>query len=142
MPTLTVNGAELYHEVRGDGPRVLLMMGMTGDASHFETLAGLLADEFTVVSYDRRGNGCSPRPAGWATTSPEEQADDAAALLTALSLSRAAVFGSSARANFALCLLLATPRRFVARCCTRRCWCSCSTIRKRAGRSRRSSRRA
>jgi pimeloyl-ACP methyl ester carboxylesterase len=109
MPTLTVNGAELYHEVRGDGAPVLLILGMTGDAGHFERLAGLLADEFTVVSYDQRGNGRSPRPAGWATTSPEEQADDAAALLTALSLSPAAVFGSSAGANFALCLLLRHP---------------------------------
>ena len=109
MPTLAINGAELYHEVRGDGPPVLMIMGMTGDAGHFETVAGLLADEFTVVSYDRRGNGRSPRPAGWATTSPQEQADDAAALLTALSLSPAAVYGSSAGANFALCLLLRHP---------------------------------
>jgi pimeloyl-ACP methyl ester carboxylesterase len=43
---------------------------MTGDADHFETLADLLADEFTIVSYDRRGNGRSRRPAGWAMTSP------------------------------------------------------------------------
>ena len=59
------------------------------------SLADLLADEFTVICYDRRGNGRSPRPAGWARTSPEEQADDAAALLTALGLAPAAVYGSS-----------------------------------------------
>jgi pimeloyl-ACP methyl ester carboxylesterase len=109
MPTITVNGAELYHEVRGDGPPVLLIMGMTGDAGHFETLADLLADEFTVVSYDRRGNGRSPRPARWATTSPEEQADDAAGLLNALGLTPAAVYGSSAGGVFALCLLIRYP---------------------------------
>ncbi len=109
MPTITVNGAELYHEVRGDGPPVLLIMGGTGDAGHFETLAELLADEFTVVSYDRRGNGRSPRPSGWATTSPEEQADDAAALLNALGLTPAAVYGSSAGGVFALCLLIRHP---------------------------------
>jgi pimeloyl-ACP methyl ester carboxylesterase len=81
MPQLEVNGAELYYEVRGGGPPVLLIMGFTGDAGHFETLAGALASEFTVISYDRRGNGRSPRPPGWAATRPEEQADDAAALL-------------------------------------------------------------
>jgi pimeloyl-ACP methyl ester carboxylesterase len=63
MPMLTVNGAELYHEVRGDGPAVLFIIGMTGDAGHVESLAGVLADEFTVVGYDRRENGRSPRPA-------------------------------------------------------------------------------
>ena len=109
MPMVTVNGAELYYEVRGDGPPLLLIMGMTGDAGHFETLAELLADEFTVVSYDRRGNGRSPRPAGWATTSPEEQADDAAGLLDGLGLAPAAVYGSSAGAVFALCLLVRRP---------------------------------
>jgi alpha-beta hydrolase superfamily lysophospholipase len=39
-------------------------MGATGDAGHFERLAKLLADGFTVVTYDRRGNGRSPRPPG------------------------------------------------------------------------------
>lgn len=43
MPTASVNGAELYYEVRDDGPPLLLIMGMTGDAGHFETLAELLA---------------------------------------------------------------------------------------------------
>jgi pimeloyl-ACP methyl ester carboxylesterase len=61
-------------------------MGATGDAGHFERLAELLADEFTVITYDRRGNGRSPRPPGWDATSAEEQADDAAALLEALGL--------------------------------------------------------
>jgi hypothetical protein len=34
IPTLRVNGAELYHEVRVDGAPVLLILGMTGDAGH------------------------------------------------------------------------------------------------------------
>ena len=111
MALLAVNGAELYHEVRGSGPPVLLIMGFTGDGGHFETLAELLADEFTVVTYDRRGNGRSPRPAGWAKTSPQAQADDAAALLAALGLAPAGVYGSSAGASFALCLTIRHPER-------------------------------
>jgi pimeloyl-ACP methyl ester carboxylesterase len=109
MATATVNGVELYYELRGDGPPVLLVMGATGDAGHFDQLAELLADEFTVLSYDRRGNGRSPRPAGWAATSPEEQADDAAALLGALGLAPAAIFGTSSGANFALALVIRHP---------------------------------
>ena len=44
MPTLTVNGTALYHEVRGDGPALLCIMGASGDAGHFERLGDLLAD--------------------------------------------------------------------------------------------------
>jgi pimeloyl-ACP methyl ester carboxylesterase len=111
MPTATVNGTELYHEVRGTGPPVLLIMGATGDGGHFDTLADLLADEFTVITYDRRGNGRSPVPAGWETTSPEEQAEDAAALLDALGTGPAAVFGTSGGGNYALCLTVRHPER-------------------------------
>jgi pimeloyl-ACP methyl ester carboxylesterase len=109
MPMVAVNGAELCHEIRGEGPPVLLIMGATGDCGHFDAVARMLADEFTVVTYDRRGNGRSPPPAGWTTTSAEEQADDAAELLTALDLSPAAVFGTSSGGVFALCLLLRHP---------------------------------
>jgi pimeloyl-ACP methyl ester carboxylesterase len=107
---LEVNGAKLYHEVRGGGPPLLLIMGATGDGGHFERLAELLADEFTVITYDRRGNGRSPRPPGWAATSAEEQADDAAALLEALGLAPAAIFGSSLAGVIAVCLILRHPR--------------------------------
>jgi pimeloyl-ACP methyl ester carboxylesterase len=99
---LTVTGAELHYEVRGGGPPALFIMGTSGDGGHFDKVADLLADEFTVVTYDRRGNGRSPRPSGWNTTSPEEQADDAAALLDALGLAPAAVFGTSRGAVVAL----------------------------------------
>ena len=109
MPRVTVNGAELYFEIRGSGPPVLLIMGATGDGGRFDAFADLLADEFTVVSYDRRGNGRSPVPPGWRTTSPEEQADDAAALLNALGTGPAAVFGTSSGGNFALCLMIHLP---------------------------------
>jgi pimeloyl-ACP methyl ester carboxylesterase len=109
MPRVTVNEAELYYEVRGSGPPVLLIMGATGDGGHFDTLAGLLADEFTVVTYDRRGNGRSPVPPGWTTTSPQEQADDAAGLVHVLAVGPTAVFGTSSGGNFALWMLTRHP---------------------------------
>ena len=109
MPSVIVNGTELYYEIRGVGPPVLLIMGATGDGGHFDAFADLLADEFMVVSYDRRGNGRSPAPPGWRTTSPEEQAADAAGLLQALGTGPAAVFSTSSGGNFTLCLLVRHP---------------------------------
>lgn len=96
--TVEVNGTSLYHEIRGEGPAVLFVSGATGDAEHFGTTADVLAEEFTVVTYDRRGNSRSQAPQGWATTSIAEQAADAAGLLKALELEPAAVVGTSAGA--------------------------------------------
>lgn len=104
--TVQVNGTELYYERRGSGPSVLFIAGATGDGGHFERVAGALADEFTTVIYDRRGNSRSPRPPGWRTTSTEEQADDAAALLRSLCLAPAAMFATSGGAVIGLDLLV------------------------------------
>lgn len=109
MPLQRVNETELYYELGGGGPTLLLTMGATGYGGIFERFAELLAVEYTVVSYDRRGNGRSPRPPGWDTTSPEEQADDAAALLESLGLTPAAIFGTSSAGIFALATLIRHP---------------------------------
>jgi pimeloyl-ACP methyl ester carboxylesterase len=109
VPTIAAGPVELYHEVRGDGPSVLFIMGSTGDAGHFAAVADALADEFTVVTYDRRGNSRSGAPPGWTRTTVQEQAGDAAALLRALDLAPAAVVGSSTGGVFALCLAIEHP---------------------------------
>src|SRR5215470_1524214 len=107
---IVANGATLYYEKEGAGTAVLFIAGSTGDAGNFTRAADLLADEFTVVTYDRRGNSRSPRPSGWTTTSVSEQADDAAALIEALDLAPAAVFGASAGGPIALDLMIRHPR--------------------------------
>jgi pimeloyl-ACP methyl ester carboxylesterase len=104
------NGATLYYERAGDGPPLLFVAGSTGDAGNFTRAADLLADEFTVVTYDRRGNSRSPRPTGWTTTSVEEQADDAAELIRALGLAPAVVFGASAGGPIVVDLAIRNPR--------------------------------
>jgi pimeloyl-ACP methyl ester carboxylesterase len=106
---VAVNGATLYYERQGIGAAVLFIAGSTGDAGNFTRTAELLADEFTVITYDRRGNSRSPRPLGWTTTSVGEQADDAAKLIQVLGLSPAMVFGASAGGPIALDLIIRHP---------------------------------
>ena len=106
--TVVANGTVLYREVRGDGPPLLLIIGSTGDAGWYGPAADLLADEFTVVTYDRRGNSRSPAPEGW-TTTIDEQADDAAALLRTLGLAPAIAFGSSDGAGILTNMILRHP---------------------------------
>ena len=106
---LKVNGAKIYYEVRGSGYSVLFIAGATGDGGHFERVAEILSDEFTVVTYDRRANSRSPRPDGWESTSTEEHSEDAARLIEALDIAPAAVFGNSAGAIIGLDLVIRHP---------------------------------
>jgi pimeloyl-ACP methyl ester carboxylesterase len=54
--TVTVNGTQIYYEVRGSGSSVLLISGALGDAAYYTKIADLLSNEFTIATYDRRGN--------------------------------------------------------------------------------------
>jgi pimeloyl-ACP methyl ester carboxylesterase len=97
-------GVSLYHEVRGSGPVLLLIAGATGDAGHFARLADLLADAFTVVTYDRPGNGRSPAADPAAAAAIAAQADAAAEIIRAAGGS-AVVVGFSSGGLIALELL-------------------------------------
>ena len=108
MTTQTTTAAELHHELRGDGPAVLFVAGLPGDGSQFDAVAGELASDHTVITYERRSNSRSPRPAGWTQTSIEEQVADAAALLEPIS-APAIVYGSSVGAIVALELARTRP---------------------------------
>ena len=113
---------KLYHEVRGSGP-ALLITGGTGDARVGEPGAPL-AQECTVVTYDRRGMSRSPRPDGWTATSMAEMADDAAALLHALDLAPAVGSATAAAPRWPVAWWCAIPTSWQA-ASSRRCWRWC-----------------
>lgn len=109
MSTIPVHDLELHHETRGSGPPVLFISGATGDAGHWTEVGEELSADFTVISYDRRGNSRSPAPPGWTATSIAEQADDAAALLEGLGTAPCAVVGNSLGAIIACALVEQHP---------------------------------
>jgi len=107
--TVEVNGAKLYYEVRGSGPTLMFIPGAEGDGEEYLRVVRLLEDDFMILTYDRRAFSRSPRPAGYAGTNVEQQADDAAALLKALDFAPAAVWGNSSGAIIGLSLVLRHP---------------------------------
>lgn len=106
---IEANGAELYCEIRGDGPAVLFITPATGDCGLYERMTRALADEFTCVTFDRRGNSRSPRPPGWNRTTIEEQAADVVGVLKATVGAPAMVFGSSGGGTVALGVMVNHP---------------------------------
>ena len=98
---LEVPGAKLHYEVRGGGPVLLLVCGGIYDAQGYAELADPLADRYTVVSYDRRGNSRSPLTGPPVPQRVEEHGDDAYRLLVAVGVTPSSRRTSSATARAA-----------------------------------------
>ncbi|GAA1026913.1 hypothetical protein GCM10009557_06280 [Virgisporangium ochraceum] len=110
--TVSFEGDDLYYEVRGSGPPLLMIAGGQGDAGFYTLPAALLADEYQVITYDRRGNSRSTRNVTGFDVA--QQARDAVAVLNAAGHTSAAVFGNSGGAIIALELAARHPEAVTA----------------------------
>lgn len=88
-----VRDTQLHVEQTGCGPVLLFIHGMCGDGRVWADQVSRLSDQFTCVTYDRRGHSLSP--AGTRDQSYATHADDAAALIEALDLAGCTLVGSS-----------------------------------------------
>ena len=102
---VTVPEARLYTERTGDGPPLLLISGGGGDAGMYEEVVALLAQRYTVFTYDRRGNSRSRFTDPDAAIDVTAQASAAVAILDHYGVNRAYVFGGSGGAIIALDVL-------------------------------------
>ena len=73
------NGTKLYYEVVGAGPAALFIAGSTGDAGNFTRAAGLLANDFRVVTIDVEALLSRSSCLLAIASEPKEQARDPAA---------------------------------------------------------------
>lgn len=93
MPKVRANGIEMYYEQQGEGPDLLLIMGLGAHLGGWMLNAPALAKQFRVTTFDNRGCGRS--------SAPDEpysiglMADDTAALMDALGIERAHIVGAS-----------------------------------------------
>jgi pimeloyl-ACP methyl ester carboxylesterase len=100
MATVTSrDGTAIAYERSGQGPTVILVAAALSDRSDTRKLAALLAADFTVINYDRRGRGGSGDTQPYAV---EREIEDLEALIDASDGSTAHVFGSSSGAVLAL----------------------------------------
>jgi pimeloyl-ACP methyl ester carboxylesterase len=108
---LPVPGATLHYKVRGNGPLLLLLQGGDGDADGTDALAGHLAGDYTVLSYDRRGLSRSPVRDPAAPIGLSTHSEDASRLLAAAGSEPALVFGASLGAMLGLDLIGRHPEQ-------------------------------
>lgn len=95
MPfAIAPDGARLYFETHGEGEPLLLVMGQGIDHHGWDYVRERFTARHRVIVFDNRGTGRSDKPDG-ATYSTRGFAHDAIAVLDALGIERAHVFGIS-----------------------------------------------
>ena len=90
-----------------------MISGGGGDAGYYSPVADRLADQLTVITYDRRGNSRSTRDANQDMIVAQQSAD-ARSLIEALGTTPAFVFGNSGGAIIALDLAARYPAGLAA----------------------------
>lgn len=109
MPYAQIPSGRLYFETHGDGEPLLLHPGFGCTVEIFWRNTQPLAERFRVIVFDPRGAGRSDT--GPADMLMKDFADDAAALLDALGIDTAHVFGTSFGGMVAQHIALEHPTR-------------------------------
>jgi pimeloyl-ACP methyl ester carboxylesterase len=106
--SLAVPGARLEYQVRGSGP-VLMFIGHPMGSMGFAAITPLLADAYTVVTYDPRGFAPSTIDDPDQDAEPDLLADDVRRVLDAVGEGPADVMGSSGGAVTGMALATRHP---------------------------------
>ncbi|UGT70303.1 alpha/beta hydrolase [Nocardia gipuzkoensis] len=109
--TIEVSGADLYYEIRGSGPMLLIAQSGEGDARRSGDLVEQLAKRFTVLTYDRRGLSRSTPRDPAVSASVATHADDVYRLLDAVTDEPVRMLGCSMGAAIGLHLAVRRPDR-------------------------------
>ncbi|MSP59420.1 MAG: alpha/beta hydrolase [Myxococcales bacterium] len=78
------DGATVAYRRRGEGPAMLIHNGLLSTELHWRYWVQHFRRRFSVITWDYRGHGASPRPADLATVGITGYADDAHAVLGAV----------------------------------------------------------
>ena len=93
MPTINVNGLNMYYEEHGQGEPLLMIQGLSAHSLHWLMQTPVMAQHFRTIVFDNRGAGRTEAPEGPYTI--RQMADDTAGLMDALQVERAHVVGIS-----------------------------------------------
>src|SRR6516165_3744704 len=109
MPKVEANGISINYDSQGTGEPLLLVPYLTADCACYAFQVADYSKHFTCISVDLRGTGESDKPAGVYST--EMFADDVAALMQAVGITNAHIYGLSLGAATGTWLAAKYPER-------------------------------
>ncbi|MBM3514938.1 MAG: alpha/beta hydrolase [Alphaproteobacteria bacterium] len=101
MPTISDQGVELWYEVSGKGPPLVLTGGFGLLHNQFDEVRALLSESFTVIDWNYRGCGRSDRAWTGAYTL-ERWVDDLKLILDHLKIDRPSLWATSTGARIGI----------------------------------------
>ena len=111
VPKLNRDGVELYYEVHGSGPALLLTHGYSSTSSMWQGQIEALSQHHKLILWDMRGHGRSDYPDDPAAYSEALTVADINALLDVVGASSAIVGGLSLGGYMSLAFYRAHPQR-------------------------------
>src|SRR5258708_23467844 len=95
MPKINRDGVEIYYEVHGSGPPLLLTHGYSSTSAMWQGQIEALAKRHRLIVWDMRGHGQSDYPDDPSAYSEALTVGDIAALLDQVGAAKAIVGGPS-----------------------------------------------
>jgi pimeloyl-ACP methyl ester carboxylesterase len=111
MPKINRDGVQIYYEVHGSGPPLILTHGYSSTTEMWQGQVEALAKQHKLVLWDMRGHGRSDYPEDPRAYSEALTMADIAALLDAIGADSAIVGGLSLGGYMSLAFYRAHPER-------------------------------
>jgi len=111
MSKINRDGVEIYYEVHGSGPPLLLTHGYSSTSAMWQGQIEALSKHHKLILWDRRGHGQSDYPADPGAYSEALTVADMAALLDEVGATSAIIGGLSLGGYMSLAFYLAHPQR-------------------------------
>ncbi|MDF0497400.1 alpha/beta fold hydrolase [Bradyrhizobium yuanmingense] len=111
MPEINRDGVNIYYEVHGDGPPLLLTHGYSSTSAMWHGQIDALAKDHTLILWDMRGHGQSDYPDDASAYSEDLTVGDMAAILDGVGAKRAIIGGLSLGGYMSLAFYRAHPER-------------------------------
>jgi pimeloyl-ACP methyl ester carboxylesterase len=112
MPRAKIGDIEIYYEVHGQGPTLIMILGLGQDIPTWHFQIPEFSKHFRVVVFDNRDSGRSSQCSDPYTTA--DMAQDTLGLMDYLHIERAHVLGTSMGGMIAQQVALLAPERIAS----------------------------